>query len=170
MRFKADLLNSVHLKCIIVYLDFSLLWLLRLLRNLKRSVILRNMPFYRAFPWNIFRPLLLLLLINYSFWALIWLNYIRLILLNIIMIIKITSDLIIIYIMWSKLIIYLFIFSRNSRHWFRKIVILLILIKSHRVTKWLMTLITCLASNVIFFLFFIVIFFLLFVLNYMFLL
>ena len=50
VRFKADLLNSVHLKCIIVYLDFSLLWLLRLLRNLKRSVILRNMPFYRAFP------------------------------------------------------------------------------------------------------------------------
>ena len=46
VRFKANLLNSINLKCIITYLNFSLLRLLRLLRNLKRSVILWDMPFY----------------------------------------------------------------------------------------------------------------------------
>lgn len=163
-------MNSSHLKCIITYLHFSLLRLLRLLRNLKGSVVLWDVPFYRTFSWNIFRPLLLLLLIIYSFLALLY--YIRLVLLLniIIMFIKITSDLIIIYIMWSKFLIDLFIFGRNSWHWLRKIIVLLILIKSHRVIKWLMTLITSLASHIILFLFFIIIFFLLFILNYMLLL
>lgn len=169
VRFKANLLNSIHLKCIITYLNFSLLGLLRLLRNLKGSVILWDMPFNRTFSWNIFWPLLLLL-INHSLRALIWLHYIGLVLLNIIMIIKITSDLIIIYIMWSKFIIVLFICSRNSWHWLRKIIVLLILIKSQGITEWLMTLIACLTSNIILFLFFVFIFFLFFILNYMFLL
>ena len=169
VRFKANLLNSINLKCIITYLNFSLLRLLRLLRNLKRSVILWDMPFYWTFSWNILRPLLLLL-INYSFRALIWLYYIGLVLLNIIVIIKITSDLIIVYIVWSKFFIDLFICNRGSWHWLRKIIVLLILIKSQWVTKWLMTLITSLTCNIILFLFFIVIFFLFFILNYMFLL
>jgi hypothetical protein len=83
MRFKANLLNSIYLKCIVANLHFSLLRLLRLRRNLKRSVILWDMPFHRTFSRNIFRPLLLLL-INYSFCALIWFHHVWLILLNII--------------------------------------------------------------------------------------
>jgi len=49
VRFKANLLNSIHLKCIVTNLHFSLLRLLRLCRYLKRSVILWDMPFHRAF-------------------------------------------------------------------------------------------------------------------------